>query len=65
VYYYLTTLKYVYLYRTEAQDEEQHPVPVSRPFALALTVLIAGVILFGTLFAPWFDLTVKAAASLF
>jgi len=65
VYYYLTTLKYVYLYRMEGEDEESYPIPVSRPYAIALTVLVAGVILLGTFFAPWYDLTVKAAASLF
>ncbi len=65
VYYYLTTLKYVYLYRMEGENEEAHPIPVSRPYAIALTVLVAGVILLGTFFAPWYDLTVKAAASLF
>lgn len=65
VYYYLTTLKYVYLYRMEGENEESQPLPVSRPYTIALTVLAAGVILLGTYFAPWYELAVKAAASLF
>jgi NADH-quinone oxidoreductase subunit N len=55
VYYYLTTMKYVYLYRMPNQDEENHPIPLTRPYAIALTVLTIGVILVGTVFAPWFS----------
>ena len=65
LYYYLNVLKYVYLYRMENQDEDQHPVPVSRPVAIGLVVLVAGVILIGTLFGPWFGLAAHAAANLF
>lgn len=65
VYYYLNAMKYVYLYRMPEQDEEQHPVPMSRPYALALAVLAIGVILIGTVFAPWFSWSEAAALNLF
>ncbi len=65
LYYYLNVLKYMYLYRMENQDEDQHPVPVSRPVAVALIVLVAGILLLGTLFGPWFGLATYAAAALF
>jgi NADH-quinone oxidoreductase subunit N len=65
VYYYLNVMKYVYLFRLEGNDEEQHPIPVSRPYALALLVLTIGIILVGTVFAPWFSLAEGAAANLF
>lgn len=65
LYYYLNVLKYVYLYRMENQDEQQHPLPLSRPVALALIILVVGILLLGTLFGPWFGLATKAAISLF
>jgi NADH-quinone oxidoreductase subunit N len=65
VYYYLNAMKYVYLYRMPGQDEEKHPVPVTRPYAIALAVLTIGVILIGTLFAPWFSWSDAAAFNLF
>jgi NADH-quinone oxidoreductase subunit N len=65
VYYYLNVLKYVYLYRMPDQDEEKHPVPLTRPYAIALVVLVFGVILIGTLFAPWFSWSDAAALNLF
>jgi NADH-quinone oxidoreductase subunit N len=65
VYYYLNALKYVYLYRMPDQDEENHPVPMTRPYAIALVVLTIGVILIGTIFAPWFSWSDAAALNLF
>jgi len=65
LYYYLNVLKYIYLYRMENQDEGQHTVPVSRPVAIGLIVLVAGILLIGTLFGPWFGLATHAAANLF
>ena len=62
LYYYLTVLKYVYLYRSE---DEAKPMPVTRPFVLGLVVLCIGVIVIGTLFAPWLNISGAAAASLF
>jgi NADH-quinone oxidoreductase subunit N len=65
VYYYLTVLKYVYLYRMPGEDEESHPIPVTRPYTIALVILTIGIILAGTIFAPWFSLSTDAALSLF
>src|SRR5512138_668635 len=65
VYYYLNAMKYVYLYRMPEQDEDQHPVPMTRPYAIALAVLALGVILIGTIFAPWFSWSNAAALNLF
>ena len=62
LYYYLIVLKVVYLYRSEDEDK---PVPVTRPYVLALTVLVIGIILIGTLFAPWVEWSTSAAAALF
>jgi NADH-quinone oxidoreductase subunit N len=65
VYYYLNVLKFVYLYRMPNQDEEQHPVPLTRPYAVALVVLVLGVILVGTVFAPFFSWSDAGALNLF
>jgi NADH-quinone oxidoreductase subunit N len=65
VYYYLNAMKYVYLYRMPNQDEEQHPIPLTRSYALALVILVIGVILVGTVFAPWFGMSNAAALNLF
>jgi NADH-quinone oxidoreductase subunit N len=65
VYFYLNVMKYVYLYRMPDQDEEKYPVPLTRPYAIALVVLAIGVVLVGTLFAPWFSWSDTAALNLF
>jgi NADH-quinone oxidoreductase subunit N len=65
LYYYLNAMKYVYLYRMPEQDEENHPVPMTRPYAIALAVLTIGVILIGTVFAPWFNWSNAAGLNLF
>jgi NADH-quinone oxidoreductase subunit N len=65
LYYYLNILKYIYLYRMENQDEEQHPLQVARPVMIALIVLVVGILLLGTLFGPWFGFASKAAMSIF
>jgi NADH-quinone oxidoreductase subunit N len=65
LYYYLTVLKYVYLYRMAGEDEEAHPIQVSRPFVLALSVLTFGIVLVGTFFGPWFGFSANAAKVLF
>jgi len=64
-YYYLNALKYVYLYRMPGEDEESHPIPLTRPYAIALVALTIGVILIGTLFAPWFNWSDAGALNLF
>jgi NADH-quinone oxidoreductase subunit N len=65
VYFYLNVMKYVYLFRMPNEDEEKHPVPLTRPYALALVALAVGVVLIGTLFAPWFSWSDAAALNLF
>jgi NADH-quinone oxidoreductase subunit N len=62
LYYYLTVLKVAYLYRSEDEDK---PIPLTRPYAIALTFLTIGIILLGTLFGPWFNLSNTIAASIF
>jgi NADH-quinone oxidoreductase subunit N len=61
LYYYLTVLKYVYLY----PPKDTQPIPVARPYAIALVVLVFGIILIGTLFGPWFTWSSAAASALF
>jgi len=65
VYYYLNVLKFVYLYRLPDEDEEQHPVPLTRPYTIALTILLIGVVLIGTVFAPFFTWSDAGALNLF
>jgi len=65
VYYYLNAMKYVYLYRMPNEDEENHPIALTRPYAIALGILALGVILVGTVFAPWFTWSNAAALNLF
>jgi hypothetical protein len=55
-------LKVVYLYRSE---EENKPVPVTGPYSLAITVLVIGIILIGTVIAPLYYLSSTAAAALY
>lgn len=64
-YYYLNVMKFVYLYRMPNEDEENHPVLLTRPYAIALGILTIGVILIGTVFAPWFNWSDAAALNLF
>jgi NADH-quinone oxidoreductase subunit N len=65
VYYYLNVLKFVYLYRMPNEDEENLPIPLTRPYVIALAVLAIGVVLIGTVFAPWFSWSNAAALTLF
>lgn len=65
VYYYLNVMKYVYLFRMENEDEIKHPIVVTRPSMIALVVLVVGVVLIGTVFAPWFASSNKGAMNLF
>lgn len=62
LYYYLIVLKVIYLYRSEHEDQ---PVYLSRPATLALAVLTIGIVLIGTLFAPWYSWSVSAASAMF
>jgi NADH-quinone oxidoreductase subunit N len=65
LYYYLNVLKYVYLYRMEGESEEKYPLPLTRPYAIALVALSVGIVLIGTLFGPWYDWALAAAQNLF
>jgi NADH-quinone oxidoreductase subunit N len=62
LYYYLTVLKVVYLYRSEEEDQS---VPVPGSYAFVLALLSLAIIVIGTLSAPWFDWALNAAQSLF
>lgn len=62
LYYYLTVLKVVYLYRSEDEDK---PVAVPRTYALALAVCILAIVAIGTLSGPWLAWATQAARSLF
>lgn len=62
LYYYLVVLKVVYLFRSEEEDK---PIPLTRPYTMALTILVIGIILLGTLFGPWAEWSARAAAALF
>jgi NADH-quinone oxidoreductase subunit N len=62
LYYYLTVLKVVYLFRSE---DEEKPLPISRSYTVALVILTLGIILTGTLIAPFFAWGTTAAAALF
>jgi NADH-quinone oxidoreductase subunit N len=61
LYYYMVVLKVIYLYRSEDEDK---PVILTRPYSLALVVLVFGIILLGTFFGPWVNWTVTAATAL-
>ena len=65
VYYYLTVLKVVYLHRMEGENEEAHPIPLSRPYAIALAVLSFAILFIGVIFGPWFNIASSAAQGLF
>jgi NADH-quinone oxidoreductase subunit N len=62
LYYYLVVLKVVYLYRQEG--DEVH-LPVSRSQGIALAVCVIGVVVMGTVLAPWFSWTSAVAGTLF
>jgi hypothetical protein len=47
------------------EDEEKHPVELTRPYTIALVALTLGVILLGIWFGPWFNLSNFGALNLF
>jgi NADH-quinone oxidoreductase subunit N len=65
LYYYMTVLKYVYLYRAADPEEEKRPMPLTRPYGLALAVLTLGIEMVGTILGPWFSWATQAASGLF
>jgi NADH-quinone oxidoreductase subunit N len=62
LYYYLNVLKVVYLKR---QVGDEIPMMVNPVHAIVLVICVVGVVLMGTVMAPWFQLTTEAASSLF
>jgi NADH-quinone oxidoreductase subunit N len=62
LYYYLTVLKVVYLYRSEDEDK---PISVPRPYAVALVACTLLILVVGIISAPWLNWSIGAAASLF
>lgn len=62
LYYYLTVLKVVYLYRSEKDNE---PIVVPQAYSFALGVCSLAVIVLGTWAAPWFTWATQAALALF
>jgi NADH-quinone oxidoreductase subunit N len=62
LYYYLTVLKVAYLYHSE---QECLPISIPRPWRIALSLCVVGIILLGTVFAPWYNWSMAAAAALF
>lgn len=60
LYYYLVVLKVVWLNRSESEEEK---IPVTRPWKLAVVVCVAGMLLMGTLFAPWYQWAMQAATA--
>jgi NADH-quinone oxidoreductase subunit N len=61
LYYYLNILKVIYLYRGEGDEK---PMPVARPWGLALGFCILGVIVLGIVVAPGYGWATKAATAL-
>ncbi len=62
LYYYLNVLKVVYLKR---QPGDEVHMPVNPVHGIVLAVCVFGVVLMGTVMAPWFQLTTEAAKSIF
>lgn len=62
LYYYLTVLKVVYLYRSE---DEEKPLPIPRSYSIALCILVVGILAIGIVVSPWFHLSTAAATGLF
>jgi NADH-quinone oxidoreductase subunit N len=62
LYYYLTVLKVVYLYRS---DQDDVPIAVPRVYGIGLGLCILAIVVIGSLSAPWLDWALQAAHSLF
>ncbi|MEW6568259.1 MAG: NADH-quinone oxidoreductase subunit N [Chloroflexota bacterium] len=62
LYYYLTVLKVVYLYRSE---QESRPITVPPACGLALTACIAVILVIGSLSGPWLAWAETSAQGLF
>lgn len=62
LYYYLSIIKYMYLYRS---DQDDVAIPVSRGARIGLVVAVAFIIYLGVSAGPAFELTRQAAAAFF
>jgi NADH-quinone oxidoreductase subunit N len=62
LYYYLTVLKVVYLYRSE---DEAKPISVPRSYGFALLVCTVAIFVLGIASAPWLERALTTARSLF
>jgi NADH-quinone oxidoreductase subunit N len=62
LYYYMTILKVVYLYRS---DEEHVAIDVPRPLAVTLGLCSLAIVGIGTISGPWLNLALEAAKALF
>jgi len=62
LYYYLSIVKYMYLYRSDSEDV---PIPVSRAAQIGLAVSVFFIIFLGIYAGPAFDLTREAANAFF
>jgi NADH-quinone oxidoreductase subunit N len=62
LYYYMTILKVVYLYRS---DDEHVAIEIPGPAAAALVFCSLAIIGIGTISGPWLNLAVQAAKSMF
>ena len=62
LYYYLTVLKVVYLYRSE---QDNVPIEIPRAYGIGLGLCVFAIILIGSLSAPWLDWATQAAQNLF
>lgn len=62
LYYYMTILKVVYLYRSE---DENKAIAIPLPYGVALALCVVVIIVIGTVSGPWLDVAVQTALSLF
>ncbi len=62
LYYYLTVVKYIYLYRS---DEEAVRIPVSRAAQVALGISVLGILYLGIFAGPAFEWTREAGRAFF
>jgi NADH-quinone oxidoreductase subunit N len=62
LYYYLTVLKVIYLYRSE---DENKPILVPRTYAVALVACTLAILIMGIASAPWLERALQSARSLF
>ena len=62
LYYYLTVLKVVYLYRS---DDEDKPISIPRSYAFGLMVCVLAIVLIGSASAPWLEWALNAARGIF